>query len=358
MAEQTRDSAFLGESYDGVATDLQQLRFEAGDVPYAEIVRRIAADRARNGVHPSASRPARTTVYDAFRLDRRRVNPKLVGEIARALGATEVQVSQWETRCLAVRKQLEHELDAPQDAAAPVDAVGTATHGDDDTHVELPVDEALPTPKRPGWRSVTVLIAACIGINILGFWIVPLLGLPLYLDMVGTAIASLALGPWYGVFVGVSTNVIGVSITDSSSLAFSLVNAAGALVWGYGARRFRIFESISRYLLLNAVVAVVCTVVASALLVVIFHGGTGHASESTTERLVVMGEPPTLAVFISNLIHSLADKLIAGFAVLAVLDRIGRWFNVPQATALQRSSDWVMARAAATRRGNPGKTPK
>lgn len=320
MSEQIRSSAFLGESYDAVATDLQQLRFAAGDIPYAEIVRRIAQHRERNGVHPSASRPARTTVYDAFRLDRRRVNPKLVGEIARALGADEAEVARWEARCLAVRRQLELELVQEQ---RPVPEPADEGSG----------GEAHSAPKRPSRRAVILLLAGCIGINLFGFWIVPLLGLPLYLDMVGTATAALALGPWYGVLVGVTTNVIGVTITDSSSIAFCLVNAAGALVWGYGARRFRVFSSISRYLLLNAVVAVVCTVVASALLVIIFHGGTGHASESTTDKLVVMGEPLTLAVFISNLVHSLADKLIAGFAVLAVLDRIRRWFDVPfQAT--------------------------
>jgi len=327
VAEQAQGTDFGRESYDALAMELQQLRFAAGDVPYAEIVRRIAQHREQNGTSPLAARPARTTVYDAFRLGRRRVNPTLVGEIARALGVDETGVAQWAERCLAVRRQLEGSLEQEQE----------------------PLQEPGATPTPVTVPAAILLIAGCIGINLLGFWIVPLLGLPLYLDMIGTAIAAIAMGPWYGVLVGVTTNAIGVSITDSSSIAFCLVNAAGALVWGYGVRRFRIFESISRYLLLNAVVAVVCTVVASALLLIIFHGGTGHASESTTEKLVVMGEPLTLAVVVSNLIHSLADKIIAGFAVLAVLDRIRRWFNVPFYATLipfppsgtQRPAEWL-----------------
>jgi energy-coupling factor transport system substrate-specific component len=327
VAEQAQGTDFGRESYDALAAELQQLRFAAGDVSYAEIVRRIAVHREQDGVSPPASRPARTTIYDAFRLGRRRVNPTLVGEIVRALGADETGVAQWEERCLAVRSNLERSL---EQELAPLQESGTAS-------------------ARVTLRAAIVLIAGCVGINLLGFWIVPLLGLPLYLDMIGTAIAAIAMGPWYGVLVGVTTNAIGVSITDSSSIAFCLVNAAGALVWGYGVRRFRIFESISRYLLLNAVVAVVCTVVASTLLVIIFHGGTGHASESTTEKLVAMGEPLTLAVVVSNLVHSLADKIIAGFAVLAVLDRIRHWFDVPfyatlapfQPSGLQRPAEWL-----------------
>ena len=301
----------LAGSYDELAQDLQKLRFAAGDVSYAEIVRRIAAHRERNGVNAGNVRPARTTVYDAFRTGRTRVNAQLVGEIASVLGASEIEAAQWEERCIRARRY------PPAPPAA--------------------VPEAAPSTPRPVPVEATdsakgrklILLLACVGLNVLGFTLVAGLGLPLYFDMVGTAIAAIALGPWAGVAVGLSTNAIGLGITDSSSIAFALVNIVGALVWGYGARRLRLCQTFPRYLLLNVLVALSCSVVATTLLVLLFNGGTGHASEATVQNLAEMGSPLSVAVLGSNVVHSLADKLLAGFVVLAALGAVRRWIEVP-----------------------------
>lgn len=297
--------------YDEIAQDLQQMRFAAGDVPYAEIVRRIAVRRERNGVQTSHARPARTTVYDAFRIGRTRVNPHLVGEIAGALGASDLEVAQWEARCLLARKN---------PPAAPI----AVPEPDPPTPQPAVVETQTPAKSRK-----LMLILACIGLNVLGFTVVAMLGLPLYFDMIGTAVAAIALGPWAGVAVGLSTNAIGLAITDSSSIAFGLVNIVGALVWGYGARRLRLCQTLPRYLLLNVLVALSCSVIASTLLVLLFNGGTGHASESTTRNLTAMGNPLSVAVLGSNVFHSLADKLLTGFVALGVLSAVRRGMEVP-----------------------------
>ena len=312
MSEQAQDSALRVESYDAIAKDLQRLRFDAGDIPYAEIVRRIAEHREQNGVPASASRPARTTVYDAFRLGRSRVNPTLVGEIVRALDVSEADVALWEARCLQ-------------------GASGSLMPNRQRRRRSPTWNGSKPNDSRSAPRF---------GLRSFSWWRVsestsrdsqsfPGCLLPLYLDMVGTAIAALVLGPWHGVAVGLATNAIGLSITDSSSIWFGLVNIVGALIWGYGARRFRLCQSFSRYVLLNAIVAVACTLVATTLLVLLFNGATGHAAEQTTDALVDMGEPLTLAVFISNLVHSLTDKGLTAFAALGAMGFVSRWFEVP-----------------------------
>ncbi|MDO5743251.1 MAG: hypothetical protein Q4P23_02195 [Micrococcaceae bacterium] len=183
-----------------------------------------------------------------------------------------------------------------------------------------------------------MLFFACIALNASGFALVAWLGLPLYFDMVGTAMAAILLGPWAGVAVGLSTNGVGMAITGSSSIAFALVNIVGALVWGYGARRFHMCRTLSRYLLLNVLVALSCSLVASALLVFMFNGGTGHASESTTRNLAQMGNPLSFAVLISNVVHSLADKLLTGFVALGAFGAIRRWIEVPFYDALSTNA--------------------
>ncbi|GAA1888303.1 hypothetical protein GCM10009715_37760 [Paeniglutamicibacter psychrophenolicus] len=311
MTDQPRAAEAPAGSYDEIAQDLQRLRFAAGDVAYAEIVRRIAAHRERNGVDAGSARPARTTVYDAFRTGRTRVNPHLVGEIARVLGASEIEAAQWEERCLLARRN-----PPPAPAVMPEPAPSD------------PLPEVAETAAPANGRKL-MLILACIVLNVLGFTLVARLGLPLYFDMVGTAIAAIALGPWAGVAVGLSTNAIGLGITDSSSIAFALVNVVGALVWGYGARRLRLCQTFPRYLLLNVLVALSCSVVATTLLVLLFNGGTGHASENTTRNLAQMGNPLSVAVLGSNVVHSLADKLLTGFIVLGALGAVRRWIEVP-----------------------------
>jgi len=198
-------------AFDLIAEDLQRLRLDAGDVPYAEIVRRIASHRISQGADPGASRPARSTVYDAFRAGRTRLNVELISEIVRALGGTDEDVEKWRDRCLRAR------------ADRVTYVAESATH---------PNSQSLDTVERPGITQVEdstqseeprrgrrpsrrmLLIASSIAINLLGFWLVATLGIPLYLDMLGTAIVAMVLGPWAAVAVAIATNLVGSSITD------------------------------------------------------------------------------------------------------------------------------------------------
>ena len=66
--------------------------------------------------------------------------------------------------------------------------------------------------RRLGRRML--LIVSSTALNLLGFWLVATLGIPLYLDMLGTAIVAMVLGPWAGVAVGIATNHWGRSFTD------------------------------------------------------------------------------------------------------------------------------------------------
>ncbi|WP_026874836.1 tetratricopeptide repeat protein [Jiangella gansuensis] len=88
-----------------LALELRSMRSAAGHPSYAEIARRIAAHRAGRGVPPAERRPARATVYDCFRTDRRRVDVDLVVDIVRALGASESECAWWVRACSAAQRQ-------------------------------------------------------------------------------------------------------------------------------------------------------------------------------------------------------------------------------------------------------------
>lgn len=108
------------DTFDGIAHDLQELRLASGAPSYADIVVRISQDRRARGIDPARSRPARSTVYDAFRPGRSRINAALVGEIATALGAEDPD--SWVRRCQRARRAVDRPRAAGRVHTEPVNS--------------------------------------------------------------------------------------------------------------------------------------------------------------------------------------------------------------------------------------------
>ncbi|GGO73968.1 ECF transporter S component [Nocardioides deserti] len=280
--------------WDRFAEELQVLRRTAGEPSFAEIARRVAEQRVADGLDEHAARVARTTVYDAFRTGRARVNVPLVREIVRALDGDPALVDAW--------------LRDPRPAPAPSPAPA-----------EPPRAEAGPVAERPRRRQVLLLLLACVAVNLVGRELVVLLKLPAHLDMVGTALAAFALGPWHGAAVGLTTNVAGSVPSGLISLPFALVNVLGALLWGWGVRRWGMGRTLPRFLGLNVLVAVACSLVAVPILLLVLDGSVGHGQESIRQTVEAYGAQLVVAVGASNLLVSLGDKLISGFVALVAV---------------------------------------
>ncbi len=304
-----------GPKWDLLARELTALRHTAGDISYAEIARLVTERRLAHDQPPHVARVARTTVYDAFRPGRSRVNLALVREIASVLGADDARVDEWVARC---RRSAD-----PVEYPAGADAASIATP----EPVLVPAGAGPPVPEpadatpsvAPTAVQLTGFLLLCVGLNLVLRLIVEVLHLPIYLDMVGTAIAAIAIGPWRGALVGATTNVLGIAMTGVSYLPFALVNIAGALVWGYGVRRFHLGSTLPRFFALNLLAAVVCSAVAVPILVLAFGGSTGHAQDTISATLVALTHDLAVAVGASNMLISLADKTIAGFVALVAI---------------------------------------
>lgn len=279
--------------WDPLRRALQARRAEVGNPSYAEIALRIAHEREMMGTSEHAARVARSTVYDAFRLGRARINLSLVRDIAHALDTDETTIDSWVAAC--------HH---PPATSASRDDVG--------------IDSADAEASDSVWSSVLV-VAACVTANILGRVVVDVLHLPIYLDMVGTAIAAVALGPWRGAATGLATNLVGAMPSGWVSLPFALVNVVGALVWGYGVHRFRWGRSLPRFLVLNILVALACSIVAVPILLVMFGGSVGQGQDTITQTFSDLVHNLTASVGLANLLTSLIDKLLSGFIAIAVV---------------------------------------
>lgn len=296
---------------DELIGDLQRERARAGSPSYAEIAGRIEAARRLRGVDSFQARPSRSTVYDLFRVGRRRIDVELFLEVLAALGVEDPALTQWRERATAVSLRMSV-ADGPRADAR------TAL-----PQVELPRLSGTGARLRPlGTRPALLVLVGCLLLNLLGNLLTNALPIELYLDMTGTAVAAVLVGPWPAAAVGVLTNLAEVHTTHNwHALWFGLANAAGALVWGYGVRR-GLGRTLLRYLVLNVAVAFCVTVVASNVLLFAYDGYTGHASDSLVRALVDRGHSMVLSVWSTNLITSLQDKLLAGFVALIVAESV------------------------------------
>lgn len=334
-----------GDTYDEIVRDLNALREEAGGISYAEIARRVTRLRVDRGQDPLRARPARTTVYDAFRTGRARMNAELVHDIVLALGATGEQALAWRLRVVRGRKGPQAE--GPTSDVSPPAAPATDDAGPDSSPespepspsesaadaAPEPAEESAETPvvSRPWARWI---LAALVGgaLNLLGHTVQAATGLPLYLDMIGTGFAAMGFGIPAGLGAAVLIELYFSATNHFDPQPLALVALTGAVLWGLGMRSWGMGRSIARFFLLQLLVACACTMVAAPIVYWYYGMATGSPVDALNKGLAVSGLPPYLAVFVANLITSVVDKLLTGFIALAGLDLVARW--LPQGTRL------------------------
>ena len=308
--EEQRSDEVPSSAYDAIAENLVALRAECGHPSYAEIALRVGRLREQRGVPRAEARPGRTTVYDAFRPGRRRINAELIVDIVRALGGDDDAAARWAEACRTARAETE----AVSPARPPDQSTGSDEPG--------PGSSAPVPAQAVTWRRGLITAAVCVVLNLLLAEFVYLIQVPLFLDMVGTALAAIVLGPWWGAAVGLGTN-LGMSVTQGpQAIPFAIVNIGGALMWGYGVRRFRMGEGLRRFFVLNVAVGLGCTVIAAPIVYLVFGGAVGHGADSVMARILDMSHHLLLAVVSANLLTSLADKLLSGLLALVAIESL------------------------------------
>jgi energy-coupling factor transport system substrate-specific component len=209
---------------------------------------------------------------------------------------------------------------------------------------------AQPVAKKRGSSRipltyVVALIPVAAALNIVGGQINTVLRLPTFLDMIGTAVVAIVLGPWWGALVGAITNIVASFISGPIGLPFAVVNVAGALVWGYGVRTLMMGRTFTTYFILNLLVALICTLFAVPIYVFIFGGATGHFSDMMTAAFLAAGQNLITSVFSANIIVSLADKVISGFVALAIIEALPKNLTnkivLPQSTTMNKVL-WIL----------------
>lgn len=288
--------------WDSVITELHLLREAAGTPSYEMLTRRLIQQRIAEGQDEHAARIAKSSVHDVFRLGRSRINESLLKELVRVMGGASADVDVWVAVCTPQR---------PTSWTPPA--------------VSEPIVSGPTAPARP--TDQLLLAVACVVLNLIGREFVDFFRLPVYLDMTGTAIAAIALGPWRGAAVGASTNIIGIIGSGWISLPFALVNITGALLWGYGVRRWGMGRTLLRFFTLNLLTALACSLVAVPIIITFLDRELRVGRDVITQLISESIDTFLVAVGFSNLLTSMGDKLVSGFLALVVVSALPMAFR-------------------------------
>ncbi len=176
--------------------------------------------------------------------------------------------------------------------------------------------------------AYALLVLICLAVNWGGDQIVSRLNWPVWLDSIGTVVCAYIAGPFCGVVVGITTNLL-AHILYGIPWFYAIVSVVIALIVGFAARK-RMLHTLLGTLNVGVVLAVSTSVVAFVLNLILNNGSTGSAwGDAVKGFLTERGLNPWVSLFIGELYMEMADKL-AILLVLFLVTRLvfGIWFMI------------------------------
>jgi energy-coupling factor transport system substrate-specific component len=157
--------------------------------------------------------------------------------------------------------------------------------------------------------ATLVLIPAAIGINYIGKLFAGVLKLPLWLDSIGTALASMLSGPVVGAISGAINNIIYGLTMDPISFVYALTSIAIGITVGIIAYNGRI-NTLWKSIIAGVVVAIVAAIVSTPLNVIFWGGQTGNVwGDALYAYLIAHAVPVWIASFLDEIVVDFPDKI-------------------------------------------------
>ena len=155
-----------------------------------------------------------------------------------------------------------------------------------------------------------VLIPAAVGINFLGKLFADVLKLPLWIDAIGTALASMLAGPIVGAIVGIVNNIVYGFTTNPVSFVYAITQAVIGIVVGVMAYRGWI-SNIGKAIVLGVVVGFIAAIVSTPLNIIFWEGTTGNVwGDALFATMLAKDMPLWLASFADSIVVDVPDKVV------------------------------------------------
>ncbi|MGZ9586711.1 ECF transporter S component [Paenibacillus marinisediminis] len=175
--------------------------------------------------------------------------------------------------------------------------------------------------KRSMWYFSTaslVLIPVAVGINYIGKLFAGVLKLPLWLDAIGTVLASMLAGPIIGGLSGFINNIIYGLTMDPISFIYALTSVFIGLVAGVMSYKGWI-SSWGKAAVVGLAVGVTAVIISTPLNVWLYGGQTGNVWGDLLYVYVLNAtDSMWLASFLDELVVDLPDKLLTVLAAYGI----------------------------------------
>lgn len=154
---------------------------------------------------------------------------------------------------------------------------------------------------------LTAFCGVCVAMNIVLGIITAALGIPLYLDTLGTVLTAALFGPVPGMIVGGLSNVITGLIYSVTDIPFALVNVAVGLVVGLVAKKFKF--TLVTAAITGLALSVICPAIGTPIGIFVYGGLAGNILDVAITGLVKAGQSIFAAGFITKIGSNLIDKV-------------------------------------------------
>ncbi|MBO5292106.1 MAG: ECF transporter S component [Lachnospiraceae bacterium] len=168
--------------------------------------------------------------------------------------------------------------------------------------------------------SILCFLALAAGINYIGGTLALLLRLPVYLDTIGTLLASILLGPFAGMVPGLLSGLISGFTSDIYALYYIPVQLITGFLAGIVSRLFH--PQGLRLIPAAALISLPGTLVSSCITAFLFGGITSSGSTILVQLLHHAGFGMTASVCIVQAATDYLDRLIALVLAAAVLSAV------------------------------------
>jgi energy-coupling factor transport system substrate-specific component len=162
------------------------------------------------------------------------------------------------------------------------------------------------------------LVPRAIALNLVMGKVVGLLGLPIYLDSMGTVLVAALCGPLAGSLTGALSNGVSALVGSPTMLAFSAVAAVVGAVAGWLCR-FEALRTLPRAAVAGALTGVAAAATAAPIAARLFGGVTGGGTDLLVLVYRLLGCSVERATFLQGLTVDPLDKACTFVLVAWVL---------------------------------------
>jgi energy-coupling factor transport system substrate-specific component len=169
-----------------------------------------------------------------------------------------------------------------------------------------------------------VLAVVCVALNLgIGF-IVTTIKAPLYLDSIGTVLATALGGLWVGIACGVLSVIIGSAYTPTLwAYAGTMVAIA---IYVTLARPFGYLTRLAPTALFGIGLGVLCVIVSSPVTTYIWKGASLSGADAVTTFFSAKGATLLVSVILTGLAVDPIDKLVTSLIAFVIIGWVPRNF--------------------------------